>query len=66
MYANIRVGQIAQLWYAAKKRSVCKYHARHCRVLIIARRGAGGPRNVLVMLREGVKLVVPQGNLKLN
>ena len=62
MFQQFKVGQIAQLWYAAKKRSVCKFHGRHCRVLIVGR--GPGPRNALVMLREGAKLVVSQGNLK--
>lgn len=54
-----KVGQIVKIRYGAKYPGM-PYQNRHARVLLIAKRR---PMNVLVELREHVRLVVPIGNL---
>lgn len=48
--------------YSAKYRKMgCKYHLRHCVILLVA---PGRPKNCLVKLHGGELAVVPYGNLK--
>ena len=54
-----KVGMIVLIRYGSKYPGM-PYQGRHARVLTIARRK---PMNVLVELREHVRLVVPIGNL---
>lgn len=67
MFSQFKVGEIAQLWYAERKRCIAVHqgtslHARHCKVLVLGK--GPGPRNALVTLREGIRVVVSQGNLR--
>ena len=54
-----RVGVIVKIRYSSKYPGM-PYQGRHARVLLIAK---CRPMNVLVELREKLKLVVPIGNL---
>jgi hypothetical protein len=49
-----------QIHYNERKYPNMPYQNRHCGVLLKTRRR---PCNVLVMLREGKRVVVPSGNL---
>ena len=55
--------KLFQLIYSKKYRDegLSRWHLRHC---VIEKIAEGKPRNCLVRLKGGTKLVVPWGNLK--
>lgn len=61
MIRNPRVGQRVQIWYAAARRHVAPHHGRTGTVVVTP---GGHPRNVLVDLGGGLKVVVPVGNIR--
>ena len=58
---GVIVGTIRQIHYSEKKYPGMPLQDRHCRVLLVA---PGRPKNVLVKLKEGIRVVVPFGNLR--
>lgn len=61
MVANPRVGQRVRLHYAARSRAAAPLHGRTGTVAVA---GRGRPRNHLVELDGGGRVVVPCGNLQ--
>jgi hypothetical protein len=68
MLLNPRIGQLVQIWYGEKARSVMPYHGQVGRVVIRCRRRGkhlrNGPRNHAVEI-DGRLVVVPCGNLRI-
>lgn len=60
MLLNPKVGSRARIWYGKASRYFMPYHGMVCTVL---KSGRGSPRNHLVELRDGRRVIVPCGNL---
>lgn len=63
MLTNPRTGTVVQLWYARRPgwERVVLYHGW---VGVVAAAGRGRPRNHLVEFDDGIRVVVPAGNLR--
>lgn len=57
---NPKIGQRVRLHYAASKRRLFPYHGQEGVVVIASK---GRPRNHMVLLKSGKRVVVPAGNL---
>lgn len=61
MLSNPKIGQRVVLHYREQLRGVVLWHGKRG---VVIERGTGKPRNHLVQLTDGTRLVVPAGNLK--
>ena len=60
MISNPHIGQAVQIWYGQRTRAMMPLHGR-LGVVMVA--GRGRPRNHVVLV-QGMRFVVPAGNLR--